>query len=73
MNLPELAIKRHVTTLMVLISLVVLGAVALVRLPLAFLPEIEEPRSSWSCPGTARRQSRSNAWSCVRSRTRWAA
>ena len=43
MNLPELALKRHVTTLMILVSLVVLGAVALVRLPLAFLPEIEEP------------------------------
>ena len=43
MTLPELAIKRPVTTLMILISLVVLGAVALLRLPLAFMPDIEEP------------------------------
>jgi HAE1 family hydrophobic/amphiphilic exporter-1 len=44
MTLPELAIKRHVTTLMILVSLVVLGGVALVRLPLAFLPDVEEPQ-----------------------------
>jgi HAE1 family hydrophobic/amphiphilic exporter-1 len=43
MTLPELAIKRHVTTLMIIVSLVVLGAVALVRLPLAFMPDIEQP------------------------------
>lgn len=44
MTLPELAIRRHVTTLMLLVSLVVLGAVALTRLPLAFLPDVEEPQ-----------------------------
>ncbi|MFH1754658.1 MAG: efflux RND transporter permease subunit [Candidatus Latescibacterota bacterium] len=43
MTLPELAIQRHVTTLMIIISLVVLGAVAIQRLPLAFMPDIEEP------------------------------
>ena len=43
MTLPELAIRRNVTMLMIIISLVVLGGVALVRLPLAFLPEVEEP------------------------------
>ena len=43
MTLPELAIRRHVTTLMIIVSLVVLGGVALFRLPLAFLPDIEEP------------------------------
>ena len=43
MSLPELAIRRHVTTLMLILSLVVLGAVALGRLPLAFLPDMEEP------------------------------
>jgi HAE1 family hydrophobic/amphiphilic exporter-1 len=43
MTLPELAIKRHVTTLMIIVSLVVLGGVALIRLPLAFLPDIDEP------------------------------
>ncbi|MEN8007617.1 MAG: efflux RND transporter permease subunit [Candidatus Krumholzibacteriota bacterium] len=43
MTLPELAIKRPVTTLMVLVSIVVLGLVALGRLPLAFMPDITEP------------------------------
>ncbi len=44
MTLPELAIRRHVTTLMLLVSLVVLGGVALLRLPLAFMPDVEEPQ-----------------------------
>jgi HAE1 family hydrophobic/amphiphilic exporter-1 len=43
MTLPELAIKRPVTTLMVLVSIVVLGVVAVTRLPLAFMPDIVEP------------------------------
>lgn len=43
MTLPELAIRRPVTTAMVLVSLAVLGTVALDRLPLAHLPEVEEP------------------------------
>lgn len=44
MTLPELAIKRHVTTLMIIVSLIVMGAVALTRLPLAFMPDIEQPQ-----------------------------
>jgi len=44
MTLPELAIKRHVTVLMVLISMVVLGLVSLSRLPLAFMPDFERPQ-----------------------------
>ena len=43
MTLPELAIRRHVTTLMIIVSLVVLGGVALFRLPLAFLPTVDAP------------------------------
>ncbi len=43
MTLPEIAIRRPVTILMVLVSLLVLGGVALIKLPLAFLPEVEEP------------------------------
>jgi hydrophobic/amphiphilic exporter-1 (mainly G- bacteria), HAE1 family len=43
MTLPEIAIKRPVTILMVLVSIVVLGLVALARLPLAFMPDIVEP------------------------------
>jgi len=44
MTLPEIAIKRPVATLMALISLFVLGAIATLRLPLAFMPEMEEPQ-----------------------------
>jgi hydrophobic/amphiphilic exporter-1 (mainly G- bacteria), HAE1 family len=43
MTLPELAIKRPVTTLMVLVSLLTMGAVAVTRLPLAFMPDIQAP------------------------------
>jgi len=43
MTLPELAIKRHVTTLMIIVSLLALGLVALNRLPLAFMPDVVEP------------------------------
>jgi HAE1 family hydrophobic/amphiphilic exporter-1 len=43
MTLPELAIKRPITTLMILVSLVVLGGVAMVRLPLGFLPDVNRP------------------------------
>ncbi len=43
MNLPELAIKRPITALMVIVSLVVLGLVAMARLPLGFLPEVNRP------------------------------
>jgi len=42
-TLPEFAIKRPVTVAMILVSLVVLGTVALTRLPLAFLPDVERP------------------------------
>lgn len=44
LSLPDLAVRRPVTTVMMLVSLTVLGAVALFRLPLAFMPDIEEPR-----------------------------
>ncbi|MCA9754407.1 MAG: efflux RND transporter permease subunit [Candidatus Eisenbacteria bacterium] len=43
MTLPEIAISRPVSMLMLIVSLLVLGAVALVKLPLAFLPEVQEP------------------------------
>ncbi len=44
MTIPELAIRRPITTLMFLVSLIVLGGVALFRLPLAFLPDAERPQ-----------------------------
>lgn len=44
MTLPELAIRRPVTTLMVLVSMFVIGGIALTRLPLAFMPAFDEPQ-----------------------------
>lgn len=44
MTLPELAIRRPVATLMILISLFVIGGIALFKLPLAFMPEQEDPQ-----------------------------
>lgn len=43
-TLPDLAVSRPVTTVMLLLSMTVLGAVALTRLPLAFMPDIVEPQ-----------------------------
>jgi hydrophobic/amphiphilic exporter-1 (mainly G- bacteria), HAE1 family len=43
MTLPEIAIRRPVSMMMLLVSIVLLGVVALTRLPLAFMPDIEEP------------------------------
>ncbi|MBD3222256.1 MMPL family transporter [bacterium] len=43
MSLPNLAIKRPVTTIMILVSVLTMGLVALTRLPLAFMPDIQEP------------------------------
>ncbi len=44
MTLPELAIRRPITTVMILVSLFVFGAIALAKLPLAFMPESEQPQ-----------------------------
>ena len=44
MTLSDLAIRRPITMLTILVCLVVLGVVALGRLPLGFLPEVNEPR-----------------------------
>ncbi len=43
MQLPRLAVKRPITTAMLLISVLVLGSMALFRLPLAYLPEVDAP------------------------------
>jgi len=44
MTLPELAVKRPIATLMALVSVMVLGIIALSRLELAFMPEGENKR-----------------------------
>lgn len=43
MSLPRLAVRRPVTTAMLLISVLVLGGIAAFRLPLAYLPEVDVP------------------------------
>ncbi len=43
MNLPKLAVGRPITTAMILISVLVIGGISLVRLPLAYLPEVDAP------------------------------
>ncbi len=43
MTLPELAIRRPIATLMVLVCIAVIGFIALDRLPVGFLPEVDEP------------------------------
>jgi HAE1 family hydrophobic/amphiphilic exporter-1 len=43
-TLPEIAIKRPVATIMLLVSMVVFGAIATLKLPLAFMPEMQEPQ-----------------------------
>ena len=43
MNLPRLAVTRPITTLMGIVSVMVIGGIALSRLPLAFLPTLDIP------------------------------
>ncbi len=50
MRLAELSVHRPVATFMGLVSLVVLGAVAVMRLPLAFLPTVDAPFIAISVP-----------------------
>jgi HAE1 family hydrophobic/amphiphilic exporter-1 len=50
MRIAELAVGRPVATFMFLVSLVVLGVVALARLPLAFLPTVDIPQIYISVP-----------------------
>jgi HAE1 family hydrophobic/amphiphilic exporter-1 len=43
MGLPELAVRRPITTVMLLVSVIVIGGIAVSRLPLAYLPEVDVP------------------------------
>ncbi|MBT6053260.1 MAG: efflux RND transporter permease subunit, partial [Candidatus Scalindua sp.] len=40
MNIPEFAVKRPVTTLMIILSVLVIGWISLYRIPLLYIPEI---------------------------------
>ncbi|MCB1042076.1 MAG: efflux RND transporter permease subunit [Acidobacteria bacterium] len=42
MTLPELAVRRPITTSMVLVTFLVIGAIAIFKLPLAFMPDVED-------------------------------
>ncbi len=46
MNLPDFAVRRFVTVLMVFLGILILGIVALVSLPIDLFPEIEIPAIS---------------------------
>ncbi|MFQ5701128.1 MAG: efflux RND transporter permease subunit, partial [Acidobacteriota bacterium] len=50
MTIPRLAVYRPVTTLMILVSILVIGGFALVRLPLAYLPTLDFPAIGISVP-----------------------
>ncbi|MEO8217756.1 MAG: efflux RND transporter permease subunit [Acidobacteriota bacterium] len=43
MSLPSLAVKRPITTIMLLICIMIIGGIAITRLPLALLPEVDAP------------------------------
>ena len=43
MNLPTLAVRRPITTAMILVSILLVGGIAFYRLPLAFLPSLDAP------------------------------
>jgi len=43
MNLPEIAVKRPIATVMLFAAVVVLGLVSFTRLPIQFLPDISPP------------------------------
>ena len=43
MSLPRLAVNRPVTTAMLLLGMLVLGAISFTRIPLAFLPDVDFP------------------------------
>ena len=43
MSLPTLAVRRPITTIMALICVVIIGGIAMSRMRLAFLPEVDAP------------------------------
>ena len=43
MSIAELSIKRPVTTIMLFVSMVVVGLIAAVRLPLELMPDVSAP------------------------------
>lgn len=50
MNLPKLAVKKPVTTMMILVSVLLLGLISISRMQLAFLPVVDFPFIGVSIP-----------------------
>jgi HAE1 family hydrophobic/amphiphilic exporter-1 len=49
-SLPEFSIRRPVTTIMISLSLMILGVIAWYEMPLKFLPDIDDPFVGISVP-----------------------
>ena len=54
MKLPELAVKRPYTVMMIFLVVALMGAISLVKLNIDLLPEIEPPEKSnaWVANGS---------------------
>ncbi len=52
MNLPSLAVRRPITTAMLLVSILLFGSIAWSRLQVAFLPEVDIPFIAVEVPYT---------------------
>ncbi len=50
MSLSTLSVRRPVTTLMILLSVMIVGGIAMARLPLAFLPNVDLPTIQVAIP-----------------------
>ncbi|MCI0408206.1 MAG: efflux RND transporter permease subunit, partial [Acidobacteria bacterium] len=50
MNLSDVSVRRPITTLMVLLSVMVVAGIAMARLPLAFLPGVDIPQIGITIP-----------------------
>ena len=50
MNISEFSVKKPITMLMIILSIIVLGLLALKRLPLAFLPNFSSDDVDISVP-----------------------
>ena len=46
MKLPEISVRRPITTIMLFVAIIIIGLVSFQRLPIDLLPEIEPPMIS---------------------------
>ena len=71
MNLPHLAVKRPITTIMMLVCILVIGTIAVTKIKLAFLPEVDAPFIDVQIPYPNSIRRRSRRRSPSRSKRRW--